>query len=343
MAWAVDWRVEIDGQDVSGGMLPWLTSIEVNDKDGTASDTATLTFADPHGQSILPDADMSVAIFLSGVKVFAGTLDAPRFTFARGQGRTLSVSAKGVDVKGKAKQRLSFHKDDATLQDFLGDAAKRAGQKAPKLDPAFASIKRPYWSAQGESFLHLGERLARELGGTFKVRSGQPVLAKRGEGKSPDGQAMPTVTATIGERGNVLSCDVTPRRGRPAYAKARVRYFDRKAAAFKQQDVEIQGENGEALSLPGGDAADEGSAKDAAGGRKSDADREGGSGSVRILFDVAAQAEGTLNLSGAREGVDGTYRIVSVTHKLDRSGGAETSLEIKQPQDGAGKDPRGKT
>jgi phage protein D len=55
---------------------------------------------------------------------------------------------------------------------------------------------------------------------------------------------------------------------------------------------------------------------------------------------VEAQAEGTLVLSGARPGIDGSYRIVSVTHKETRSGGATTSLELKQPTGGAGNDGR---
>lgn len=44
-----------------------------------------------------------------------------------------------------------------------------------------------------------------------------------------------------------------------------------------------------------------------------------------------AQAEAPFKLTGARQGVDGTWRITSVTHKANRGGGSTTSLEIKEP------------
>jgi phage protein D len=87
-------------------------------------------------------------------------------------------------------------------------------------------------------------------------------------------------------------------------------------------------------------APDEQTAKRRAKGRKAKSEREGGGGTVRILLDPKAKAEGTLVLKGTRPGIDGTYRITGVTHKIDRSGGAETTLEIKQPQGEAGKDER---
>ncbi|MDP2356223.1 MAG: hypothetical protein Q8M31_09215 [Beijerinckiaceae bacterium] len=97
---------------------------------------------------------------------------------ARGQDRLLTVSCKGFDSRGKTKEPQDFHKDDATLKDFLEESAKRAGLKSVRVDADFAQIKRAYWSADAESFIHLGERIARELGGTFKIR-GDTAVARR--------------------------------------------------------------------------------------------------------------------------------------------------------------------
>lgn len=87
-------------------------------------------------------------------------------------------------------------------------------------------------------------------------------------------------------------------------------------------------------------AADQAQAKDMGEARKSEAQREGGEGTVEMDLTVEAQAEAPFVLSGARAGVDGSYRIVSVRHKASRGGGSTTSLEIKQPQGAAGKDQR---
>lgn len=342
MPWTVEWKVFVDGNDLTSAMRPFLTKITVSDKDGSASDTCSLDFDDGGGQVKLPAEGASVQVFLQGVSVFAGKVDTVRSNGSRGGGRTLAVGAKGFDAKGKAKEPQSHHMDDATLQQFLDKAAKNAGLKSVTIDPAFAVIKRNYWSAGAESFLHLGQKLAREVGGTFKIRGDQAVLAKRGEGMSATGQAMPTITGLVGSgsvAGNVINWSIAPITGRAKFSKTKVRYFDRPAANFKEFEVET-GIEADATDEVRTAVADEDQAKAVAEGRKSESEREGGSGTVLLDLVVEAQAEGTFVLTGARPGVDGAYRISGVTHSADRSGGSTTSLDLKQPTAGAGKDER---
>jgi phage protein D len=238
MAWSVSWEVTVDGEPMTDQMNPYLMSIDISDKDGTSSDTATLIYDDSDGQVQFPPTGARVVIAIDGVEVFEGITDEPRSTGARGQGMILTVPCKGFDSRGKVKESLNFHKDDATLQDFMDDAAKRAGVKSVLIDPELAQIRREYWSPGGANFLHLGENLARELGATFKLQGDTAVLAKRGEGGSPAGGTMPTVTATRGD--NLLSWDIAPKSERPRHQKARVRWFDRKGAKFKEEDIDIE-------------------------------------------------------------------------------------------------------
>jgi phage protein D len=343
MAWTVEWKVFVDGEDITSAMQPFLMKISISDKDGSASDTCSLELDDSGGQLKLPAEGAGVQVYLQGISAFTGKVDSVRSKGARGGGRTLSVGAKGFDAKGKVKEPQSHHMDDATLQQFLDKAAKGAGLTGVVIDPAFASIARDYWSANSESFLHLGQKLARELGGTFKIRGDKAVLAKRGEGLSAAGQPLPTVvgiapppTATTG---NVINWDIAPLEGRAKFARTKARYFDRASASFKEVEIET-GIEAEATSEVRNAFADEDQAKAVAEGRKSNSEREGGQGSVELDLDVTAQAEGTFILTGARPGIDGSYRISGVDHKADRSGGATTRLEIKQPTAGAGKDDR---
>lgn len=340
MAWRVEWRVTINGSDVTTNMRPFLTEITISDKDGTASDTCALTFDDAGGQCLLPKVGAKVTVHLDGALVFEGVVDSTPWTLTRGGGRMLQVNAKGFDTRGKAKEGQRWHLDDATLKDALERAGKQAGLSGVVVDPSFASIQRSYWSPDGASFLAWGDKLARQHGATFKIRGDKAVFAKRGSGASAAGGAMPTVEARI--PGNVISANVDPVRGRRRFAKARVRSFDRASASYKETDVEIEDLVGglDVVNERRDTVADEDEAKLTGEGRKSDAEREGGSGTVEINIEPSAQAEGTFVLTGARPGVDGTYRIVSVTHKATRSGGATTSLEIKQPGQGTGKDTR---
>lgn len=341
--WAVEWAVSVDGVDLTDRMNPYLQSIEVQDKDGTATDTCSLVLDDSEGQIQMPKPGGAVSVSLEQVEVFRGTIDEIRSTGARGQGRILTISAKGFDanVSHKVKSQLDFHKDNATLQAFLDDAAQRAGLQGITIDPAFASITRDYWAADRESFLHLGERIALDHGGTFKIQGDRAVLAQRGSGMTPSGKPLEDVTAEWGK--NLLSWDIAPYVGRPRGSKARVKWFDPKAVRYRQKDVTIYGDAAaeadkeESVFLANYSAHDEQSATNSANGKKSKSQRESGEGSVVLPLLPQARVEATLIVKGTRPGVDGPYRISSVTHKLDRSSGSTTTLELKQPGSGTGR------
>lgn len=244
-AWKTSWAVSLDGRDISSAMNPYLQSIEVTDKDGTASDTCALILDDSKGQFRMPRAGGSIVIRLEGVQVFQGTIDEINSTGGRGQGRLLSINAKGFDTRGRAKSRLDFHLDNATLQQFADEAARRAGIERVIIDPAYAETRRDYWSADGESFVHLLERIAREYGGSFKIRNDRAVLAQRGTGLSPSGKPMPSMTATWGEGGNLLSWDISPYVARHRGKKAKVKFYDRKTGKHETREVEIESGNGD--------------------------------------------------------------------------------------------------
>jgi phage protein D len=336
MAWTVSWQVLIDGQDMTAVMTPFLQDITVTDKDGAVSDTCQLTFDDTGAQIRLPSTGSLVAVFLQGIAVFLGKVDSVRSRGSRGGGRELTVGAKGFDATGKPKEPQSFHMDDSALPDFLGRAAKNAGLAGVKVGGALAGIRRAYWAADGESFVHLGQRLAREFYATFKIRGDTAVFMPRGEDFGLSG-----VAGIVGD--NVITWDIAPVTGRPVFAKGTVTWFDRKTATYKDKSVTFEASPGvstDATNRTRSAAADEDQADAVGDGRKRQSKREAGEGSVELDLEPYAQAESLFTLAGARPGVDGVYRIVSVTHKASRSSGSTTSLELKQPDGGAGEDGR---
>lgn len=330
--WTVDWAVYVTGQNMTDRFRPYLIDIEVTDKAGESSDTCSLTLHDDLAVAF-PAERAEVMVAINGIEVFVGYVDTSRSSGSRGGGRLIKVGAKSYDLRGKAKDGQTFHKDDATLQDFLGEAAQKAGYSL-HVDQSLAGKQRPYWVADNESFVELGERLAREFNATFKLRGDQAVLVPRGA------TLLATVRGIVGPGGNVISWDIAPYTGWGKYSTAKARWFDRKEAKFKEKDITIEGVEADSTDITRALAADEGQAEDIANGRKSQSNREAGGGSVELTLTLEAQAEALFALSGARPGVDGTYRIETVTHKASRSGGATTRLELKEPQDGAGKDSR---
>ncbi|KNY18253.1 hypothetical protein AKG11_03735 [Shinella sp. SUS2] len=335
--------VSADGADITGNLRPYVISIRVSDRAGASSDAATIELDDREGQIVFPRPGALISISLGwegdGIAVvFSGKADGIRSRRSRGQGQTMTITAKGIDSAGSPKAPQQRHFDDTSIKDMLTKAGKDAGVTEIKVDDEFASIIRPYEAMDDESFIAFGQRLAKELGGTFKVRGATAVLVKRSGGTSPSGASLPVVNAAVGD--NLHSWDIEPFIGRPRFKKARARYYDQKEAKWKEVEVETEVE-GEAPTLVDRFAvADEDRAKQETGSRKTDIERAGGEGTVVIEGNIAACAEGTCIVSGARPGIDGTYRIDSVDHEYSRGSGFTTSLTLKQPHGDAGKDSR---
>ena len=176
--------VSVDGKDVTTAFAPHLTSIEVQDQAGAASDSATLEFDDSDGAIVFPRSGAALAIKLvddAGLgQVFRGTVDEVKSTGSRGSGRDLHITAKGADTGAPLKEGRERHWDNATLGKVLDDAAKAHGLDSAKVDPSLASIQVDYVAQQGESLLSFGQRLAREHGGTFRVSGKVAVMDRRG-------------------------------------------------------------------------------------------------------------------------------------------------------------------
>ena len=176
--------VTIAGTNITAPLLPVLISLTVSDKVGTHADTASLDIDDTDGRIVLPQIGAPVIVALGweggGVRVvFTGTVDEVRSSGSRGGGRTLSISAKGVDTTGKAKEPQQRHFDHKTVEDILKEAGSSASITEVEVDPALARITRTYFEMRDESFIHMGERLAREIGGLDADRAewwGRPIL-----------------------------------------------------------------------------------------------------------------------------------------------------------------------
>ncbi|MGJ4927140.1 phage late control D family protein [Bradyrhizobium sp. HKCCYLS2038] len=242
------YRVIVDGNDISNLLNPILITLRVHDAAGTASDTADIEIDDTNGRVAFPRDGSYMAIDLGwrsrGIaRVFEGTVDDVKSRGARGQGRTLHITAKSADTRGKTKQHHEKHWDKSTLGSVMQDAAGLAGVQM-MVDPALASIERDWWGMTAESFLHFGHRIARDVGGSFKVFGRRAILVKRNAGLSVSGSVLSTVTAQWGI--NLIDWDIAPVVGRPRYAKVRARWYDAKEARWKEEAVDIEGRQAQA-------------------------------------------------------------------------------------------------
>lgn len=322
--------VTVAGTNITTTLMPVLISLTISDKVGTHSDSASLEIDDAQGRIILPTIGAPVIVALGwegeGVRVvFTGTVDKVRSSGSRSGGRMLFISAKGMDTTGKPKEGQQRHFDDKTVKEILEEAGKPAGITTVDIDPSLALIRRRYFEMRDESFVHMGERLAREIGGNFRIQGNTAVMSKRG------GSYTAAVIAASGR--NLHSWDISPSLGRAQYSKVRARWYDPEKSAWQETE--------EATSLSV-DArhdhryakADETEAIQQTASDRATSERDAGEGSITIEGDTSAIPDGLCIVSGARPGVDGAYRIESVTHSYSRGGGFVTQLNLRQPGQG---------
>ena len=232
--------VSAGGIDITGNLASRLISLTISDKEGTQNDTANITVDDKDGAIILPKTGEPVTVVLgweggAGAQVFMGTVDEVKSGGSR-SGRQLTISAKGLDTKSKAKQPQQKHMDDKKTSEALNEAGKLSGHTV-RVDPGL-DIKRAYWGMNDESFVHFGERVAQELGGVFKIKGKEAILADK-TGGSISGAALAIVTAMWGD--NLISWDMTPRMGRMEYKAMGARWYDLAKAKWNREKESVNG------------------------------------------------------------------------------------------------------
>ena len=324
--------ISIDGKDVTSNFEPYLIHLQIRLTDGGDSDTCEISLDDSAGQLRMPrdDADIEVRLQWSdsgGAVTFKGKTDEPESQGSRGGGMFMNITARATDMKGKAKEKKTKHKDDATFEAAAKEFGKLAGLKV-KVSGVLAQTKRDYWSIQNESFMSWGTRIASELGATFKIRGKEAVFVPRNTNDSASGQKLPIVQAVYGE--NIIDWQIHPTQNRPRYNRSVVRWFDAKEAKWKQETVQISDETARVPLIDTRKFADKERARDRADSNAREVERSKGGGQVTIDGEPAAQAQALCVVSGVRAGVDGNYMISEATHSFTRENGWTTILDLDQ-------------
>lgn len=272
--------------------------------------------------------------------VFAGTVQSVESGFSRsGGGRRLWIECKSQlegDHKSPSLTTVGEGVPDGgggqevSLKDFMSQAMQKGGLtlQATGID----DIKRKFWIQDNESAAQLGQRIAAELGLSFKIIGGRAFLTPIGE--QPDGNMAPTVEALWGS--NLISWRIKPFTSRPQWAKANQRFFDIWNGLWKDVNKGIGGTklpfggiNATAM-LPG-PAPNSQAGQQYNSGMQADSEAGRGTGWVIINGEPAAQANGAVVISGARPGVDGRYKISEAEHNYTRGGGYTTRCQLKDP------------
>lgn len=329
---------------------PYLISVEVTDRQA-GEDECSIECDDSNSQLVLPPIGKAVQIFMGFydgkvAEVFRGVVNEVESSFTKEEGRRLWIEGKGSNQAGAGKATInglwglgSNYRQDGEkipLSQPANDIAKQAGYTI-QLDSKMAGIKREIWQASNESFIHWGHRTARELGGIFKVE-GEGV-ARLLDARTP---YNPNVSAVWGT--NLIQWRIKPVAARPAFGGIRGEHYDLLKSVWKEVEtaVPLIGAFGESATklLGRWPGANETVATDETEGPATDSTKRSGLGWVQLNGEPEAKGGGTVSISGARPGVDGTYMITEAHHTWNRQSGYTTRCDIDFPQGGAGADPR---
>jgi phage protein D len=333
--------INVAGIDVTNRLDPHLISVVVILR-ADMYDEAHIEIDDRDGRLPIPPLYAPVEIALGweheGARIiFTGTISDIASSFGRKQGgRRLWVEATSVNPNSGVKEPAQFH---------LGEGAppgQQEGQKIPfaqaaneifgqaglsvRMSPRGMGVARDYWYAMNESPMHWGLRLARELGMHFRIVGNEAIFTDMDE-------SFGTLTAKWGE--GLISWHIYPFAARGQWGESNTQVYDFAQATWQIIGKAFGGRQApwsfaEALKTlphpaPNASVADQDNE-----GQGENSDSKRGSGHLVINGEPLAKPSMTVEVIGARPGVDGTYNIVEAEHDYSRRG-YTTRLEVNQP------------
>ncbi|WP_405704647.1 phage late control D family protein [Ancylobacter terrae] len=305
-------------------------SMTITDVAGLQADTLQIDIDDADASVIAPRtgavlrpvggyADVELRDF--------GTFVVDTVTY-EGWPQRISISAKSVDALSLAKQRnrKGFPPDKfPTYGDVFDDIAKGVGLTL-RMAPELKSEANHYEAQSDESSIEFLERIAEKLGAAVTVKAGHLIVVMEGAGQSASGSALDQIPVRPGV--NLIGYSVSLR-DEAKHEEVDASWYDRDANEVKTES-ESTGLDGPRFSLryPFQNRDD---AKRAAKAQAKDLRRLQGTASFEIDGSPFAQAEAYAAVSGVRPGVDGLWRVATVTHNFSASGPYTTSLSCETP------------
>jgi phage protein D len=333
-------KVVVGGEDVTAKINERLLSLTIIDKLG-GMDECHLELDDREGRIRLPAGpdEISVELGWPNEGSFTAFKGKTADLWSAGQkhgGRTLTISAMGADLQKDTKAPMQWSLGDGQEDVKIGDAMKKAGELAGvniKVSPDLAKLARKFWMGNNESFMAFAQRIAGEVGGSFKISGSQATLTKAGSFANADGEPLFEVSAKAGK--NLLAWRICPQDARPQWGGTGHTFFNPVLAKWEKVTSAIKGGG-----LPGwaasamftglGALADKDVAQQQADGDRTISLGMRGTGWVALDGEPRAVAGGKIMIIGARPGVDGDYHMDEVEHRMDAQTGFTTRCDVSK-------------
>jgi phage protein D len=328
-----DFRLTLDGQDLTDKVRPRLVSLRLTEKRGGEADELELVLDDSDGKLAIPRDGVLIRLSLgwaSGSDIVAGLVDKGRFTVDdaewSGPPDQVTIRARSADLTSAFRSRREGSWRDTTLGAVAADVAGRHGLTA-KVAPALQAVPVKILAADQRSDMAVLRRLGREHDAIATVKDRTLILAPIGAGTTAGGKPIPAaaIARADGDRAT------WKRISRDKYQKVEARWHDQDGAARKTASAPIAGATAggtRRLSRTYHSQADAEAAAKAEAGRIA---RKAASLSLSLaLGRPDLYPDRAVSVSGFKAEINaGKWLIADATHSLDGQGGLTTALTLE--------------
>jgi phage protein D len=324
-----DWRVTLDGKDLTDRMRPRLVSLSISEKRGDEADQLDIVLDDTDGLLAIPPEGALLRLQLGwkqGRDVTPGLIDKGSYKVDdvthSGPPDQIRIRARAADFTSEIRNRREQSWKDTTLGAVLGEVAGRNGLTL-RCAADLAAIALPAISQSRESDIAFLRRLGKENDAVATIKGGHLIFARKGAGTTTGGTALPTLTLTRSS-GDGHNWQRQKRDGQKGVTAS---WHDRKGAKRKTVTVgQADGAKKLRKVWP-----DETSARRAAHAEHSRLQRAPATLDIELALGRAdAYPECRVTASGFKQEIDATtWLITEVTHRLDNRDGFRTGLKLE--------------
>jgi len=245
-----DFRLSLDGVDLSDRFRPRLVALSLTEKRGADADQLDITLSDHDGRLAIPREGARLSLQLgwragaSGLGgVAVGLVDKGQFKVDEvehsGTPDLVVIRARSADFTAEGRIRRLEAFTDKTLGQIIDQIAGRLGVSA-KVAPALAGRMIPVFEQGRMSDLALLEALGRRYDAVATVKGGRLVFAPIGAGTTAGGQALPraAIARTDGDQHSWR------RAARDTYSGVTAYWHDPEAAERKGETAGDAGPDG---------------------------------------------------------------------------------------------------
>lgn len=323
-----DWRVTMDGRDLTSAMRPHLVSLTLSEKRGDEADQLDIILDDGDGLLAIPKEGAVLRLALGwkqGRDVTIGLVDKGSYKVDdvshTGPPDQIRIRARATDFTSDIRNRREQSWKATTLGAVLTEVAGRNGLTA-RIAPALAATALPSISQSRESDIAFLRRLGREHGAVATIKDKTLIFAPIGAGQTSTGRTLPTITLRRRD-GDGHSWQ---RQTRDGQAGVTASWHDRKGAKRKTVTVgKADGAKRLRKTYP-----DEATAKRAATAEHDRLQRAPATLDMSLALGRAdVIPELRADVGGIKAGIDGMWLISEVTHRLDKSDGFFTTIKLE--------------